>query len=89
MICGCGFTERVPFLPEDVQDRITEEKGNFQLYRQIKPVDVPNLTSARLVGGTSFRLGEQSLIAPNRGSARTRSLRLPVQPGQRGQRQRI
>lgn len=46
VICGCGFTQRVPFLPAEVQDRITDENGNFQLYRQIKPVDVPNLTFA-------------------------------------------
>jgi len=46
VICGCGFTQRVPFLPDEVQGRITDENGNFQLYRQIKPVDVPNLTFA-------------------------------------------
>lgn len=44
VVCGTGFHQRVPFLPEDLQARITDERGNFELYRQIGPVDVPELS---------------------------------------------
>lgn len=43
IVCGTGFQQVVPFLDEDVQRRITDERGNFVLYRQIKPIDVPGL----------------------------------------------
>lgn len=43
VICGTGFRQSVPFLGPDVQRRITDERGNFVLYRQIKPIDVPGL----------------------------------------------
>lgn len=44
IVCGTGFRQSVPFLDKDIQDRITDERGNFQLYRQIKPLDVPHLS---------------------------------------------
>ena len=46
VVCATGFHQRVPFLDEDVRERLTDERGNFELYRQILPHDVPNLTFA-------------------------------------------
>ncbi|MFJ4655190.1 flavin-containing monooxygenase [Nocardia sp. NPDC088792] len=43
IVCATGFTQGVPFLPADVRDRLLDERGNFMLYRQIQPVDVPGL----------------------------------------------
>jgi cation diffusion facilitator CzcD-associated flavoprotein CzcO len=43
VVCATGFTQGVPFLPADVTRRVLDERGNFQLYRQIRPVDVPGL----------------------------------------------
>jgi cation diffusion facilitator CzcD-associated flavoprotein CzcO len=44
VVCGTGFHQRVPFLDDDITARLLDERGNFQLYRQILPHDVPNLT---------------------------------------------
>lgn len=44
IICGTGWHQRVPFLPEDLNERIHDERGNFELYRQILPHDVADLT---------------------------------------------
>src|SRR5580693_5628636 len=43
IVCSTGFTQGVPFLPADVTGRVLDERGNFMLYRQIRPVDVPGL----------------------------------------------
>jgi Flavin-binding monooxygenase-like len=43
VVCATGFTQGVPFLSADVTRRVLDERGNFQLYRQILPVDVPGL----------------------------------------------
>jgi hypothetical protein len=43
VVCATGFTQGVPFLPADVTARLLDERGNFMLYRQIRPVDVPGL----------------------------------------------
>ena len=43
IVCATGFSQGVPFLPADVQERLFDERGNFMLYRQIQPVDVPGL----------------------------------------------
>ena len=43
VVCSTGFTQGVPFLPADVQRRLLDEHGNFLLYRQIRPADVPGL----------------------------------------------
>ncbi|MGF6888601.1 cation diffusion facilitator CzcD-associated flavoprotein CzcO [Nocardia sp. GAS34] len=43
IVCATGFTQGVPFLPAGVQERLFDERGNFLLYRQIQPVDVPGL----------------------------------------------
>jgi cation diffusion facilitator CzcD-associated flavoprotein CzcO len=43
IVCATGFTQGVPFLPADLAARLLDERGNFLLYRQIRPVDVPGL----------------------------------------------
>jgi hypothetical protein len=43
VVCATGFRQGVPFLAEEVQRRLLDERGNFMLYRQILPVDVPGL----------------------------------------------
>lgn len=43
VVCGTGFKQVVPFLPQSVQDEITDERGNFELYRQILPLTVKRL----------------------------------------------
>jgi hypothetical protein len=42
IVCATGFTQGLPFLGPDVTGRLLDERGNFQLYRQIRPVDVPD-----------------------------------------------
>jgi dimethylaniline monooxygenase (N-oxide forming) len=46
VLCGTGFRQRVPFLDDELQGRITDEHGDFALYRQVLPIDVPHLTFA-------------------------------------------
>jgi len=46
VVCGTGFRQEVPFLPAEVQARLTDERGNFELYRQILPHQVRGLTFA-------------------------------------------
>ncbi|WP_425308975.1 NAD(P)/FAD-dependent oxidoreductase [Ammonicoccus fulvus] len=43
IVCATGFRQEVPFLSRELQDRITDERGNFELYRQILPHDVRGL----------------------------------------------
>jgi hypothetical protein len=43
VVCATGFTQGVPFLPEDTQSLLFDERGNFLLYRQILPLDVLGL----------------------------------------------
>ena len=43
VVCGTGFKQVVPFLRQSVQDEITDERGNFELYRQILPLTVKRL----------------------------------------------
>ena len=44
VICGTGFHQRVGFLDEDVISRVTDDRGNFMLYRQLLPLDVQGLS---------------------------------------------
>lgn len=46
VVCGTGFRQSVPFLPADVQELVTDRRGNFRLYRQIHPVRVSGLSFA-------------------------------------------
>lgn len=43
VICGTGFHQRIPFFAESLNAMVTDERGNFRLYRQILPLNVPNL----------------------------------------------
>lgn len=43
VICGTGFRQEVPFFSEALQTQLTDEEGNFMLYRQILPFNQPNL----------------------------------------------
>jgi Flavin-binding monooxygenase-like len=43
IVCATGFTQGVPFLDDDIQTRLLDERSNFLLYRQILPVDVTGL----------------------------------------------
>lgn len=43
VVCATGFTQGVPFLPDDVAAKLFDERRNFLLYRQIRPVGVPGL----------------------------------------------
>jgi len=43
IVCATGFTQGVPFLPPEVRERLLDERGNFMLYRQIQPIEVPGL----------------------------------------------
>ncbi len=43
VVCATGFTQGVPFLSDDVRRKLFDERGNFMLYRQILPLDVPGL----------------------------------------------
>ncbi|HTF07051.1 MAG TPA: NAD(P)/FAD-dependent oxidoreductase [Asanoa sp.] len=43
VVCATGFTQGVPFLDTDVQERLFDERSNFQLYRQILPLGVDGL----------------------------------------------
>jgi cation diffusion facilitator CzcD-associated flavoprotein CzcO len=42
--CGTGWEQRVPFFSEELHDKLTDERGNFELYRQIQPLEVPRLS---------------------------------------------
>ncbi len=44
VVCGTGFHQRVPFFSPELQLRLTDGRGNFALFRQIQPLDVPNLS---------------------------------------------
>jgi Flavin-binding monooxygenase-like len=43
IVCATGFTQGVPFLPTDVTAQVLDDRGNFMLYRQIRPVATPGL----------------------------------------------
>src|SRR4029453_11352530 len=43
VICATGFTQGVPFLDADVQERLFDERSNFMLFRQILPLGVDGL----------------------------------------------
>ncbi|MDP3892197.1 MAG: monooxygenase, partial [Nocardioides sp.] len=46
VLAATGWTQDLPFLPEDVVDRLTDENGDYLLYRQIHPIHVPDLSFA-------------------------------------------
>lgn len=44
LVCATGYTQSLPFFDDEVVDALTDERGNFALYRQSLPVSVPNLS---------------------------------------------
>lgn len=44
IVCGTGFQQRVPFLDAATQAALHDERGNFELFRQILPHEVERLT---------------------------------------------
>ena len=43
VICGTGWHQEMPFFTAQMQARILDERGNFRLYRCIRPIGVKNL----------------------------------------------
>ncbi|MGW6277023.1 flavin-containing monooxygenase [Kribbella sp. NPDC055071] len=43
IVCATGFVQGVPFLGAELQQSLFDARGNFMLYRQIQPIDVPGL----------------------------------------------
>ena len=43
IVCGTGWHQRCAFLDPEVLRKVTDEQGNFRLYRSILPVDMPRL----------------------------------------------
>lgn len=46
VLCATGFRQHVPFFDQVVQQQLTDENGNFRLYRQILPSTVSAVTFA-------------------------------------------
>lgn len=46
VIAATGWTQDIPFLPQSVLDQLFDENGDFLLYRQIHPIQVPDLDFA-------------------------------------------
>ncbi len=46
VVAATGWVQDLPFLPEDVVDRLTDDNGDYLLHRQIHPIDVPDLSFA-------------------------------------------
>ena len=43
VVCGTGWHQSVPFLPDWMMGKITDSQGNFRLYRSMVPVNVSRL----------------------------------------------
>jgi cation diffusion facilitator CzcD-associated flavoprotein CzcO len=43
VVCATGFQQGVPFLDDEVQRELFDDRANFQLYRQILPLGVDGL----------------------------------------------
>lgn len=46
VLAATGWSQEIPFLPDEVMERLVDENGDYVLYRQIHPVGVPNLSFA-------------------------------------------
>ncbi len=44
VVCGTGWLQQVPFFNDALQRELTDERGNFELYHQIQPIEVPRLS---------------------------------------------
>ncbi|MGC6330265.1 flavin-containing monooxygenase [Rhizorhabdus sp. FW153] len=43
IICGTGWHQRCDFLDREVLSKVTDDRGNFRLYRSMLPLGVPGL----------------------------------------------
>lgn len=43
IVCGTGWHQHVPFLSDEVMQHVTDQRGNFVLYRSMLPVNYPRL----------------------------------------------
>lgn len=43
VVAATGWRQEVPFFSDELQQRLTDDKGNYELYRFILPHDVPGL----------------------------------------------
>lgn len=43
VVCGTGWQQTCPFLDSDIMDKVTDQRGNFRLYRSMLPIGVPRL----------------------------------------------
>ncbi|MEU8898161.1 NAD(P)/FAD-dependent oxidoreductase [Nocardia sp. NPDC048505] len=59
VVCATGFQQRVPFLTPYIQRQLTDEAGNFRLFRHILPVGVPNLSFAGYNSSNVATLGAE------------------------------
>ncbi|SDK37185.1 Predicted flavoprotein CzcO associated with the cation diffusion facilitator CzcD [Nocardioides sp. YR527] len=46
VVTATGFKQELPFFSEEIQDQLTDDNGDYQLYRQILPLGVKDLTFA-------------------------------------------
>lgn len=46
VIAATGWTQELPFLPDEVVERLVDERGDFLLHRQIHPIYVDDLSFA-------------------------------------------
>lgn len=44
VVNGTGFRQVVPFFDNELQGRITDDRGDFELYQHIQPLNVPRLS---------------------------------------------
>jgi dimethylaniline monooxygenase (N-oxide forming) len=43
VVFGTGFSQTLPFLADDIRERLTDPAGNYRLYRHILPLQIPGL----------------------------------------------
>ena len=43
IVCGTGWSQEVPFLNRETVEKLTDDKGNFRLYRTMLPINIPRL----------------------------------------------
>lgn len=59
VVCATGYKQEVPFLTPFVRRALTDDAGDFRLFRNILPVDVPNLTFAGYNSSNLSALGAE------------------------------
>ena len=46
VVTATGFKQELPFFSEEIQDQLTDDNGDYQLFRQILPLSLKDLTFA-------------------------------------------